>query len=640
MDKIETFFIELEEELRFLKPKDANEVIKYYRNRISIALDYGENPGHILATIPTPSKIAEEIYNSKGVNYLNIRKKQMRKNQIVKAIFSSILLLMIVVSLITIYTFLVISIVKLSKLMVLSFKMDSIVDTISITLLVVSYIVIILGLMIYIFDLFYIIGSHFLLNVLDAITKEEKEYKFIDFTISGSFEKLFKKKRMFVKILLGFVLCFILLGVVNYVTEGYIYRSMNNIAFTDQTLEIMDDVNSITVKDSQAFIKIKASNDNHIKINYGFEFKNELGYKVENNNLIIDSITTTKYDVFGLLDEPLPLIEINIPLKMNVDSFDITLTSGILDIVDMKSKINLKISGNNSTVAITRSTLNNFEVIDGFNLNINLEDNIINDAKIKLTNGRYASVGDTYSNILVENHLADFILQKVKVVKADISCRAARTAFDKVVFDILTYTDANSESHLRDVHINEANLSSNGSSKITLERVVAKNEINLVTKGGTIAVTYLKANNIKITQEQGTITLQNVNRNDATKDQEENTYKTTYNNYSIIDSSITINSTKATMNIENSTFENLTSNLQEGRLDITSSKVNISTHKEKDASLNFTDIEGTSIDIYVNGGSLYFYNDGISSSIDLTLDGELIKTSISIGNKNIKKKEQ
>lgn len=49
--------------------------------------------------------------------------------------------------------------------------------------------------MIYIFDLFYIIGMHFLQYVLDALNKQEKEYKFMDFTISGSLENTFKKKK-------------------------------------------------------------------------------------------------------------------------------------------------------------------------------------------------------------------------------------------------------------------------------------------------------------------------------------------------------------------------------------------------------------------------------------------------------------
>lgn len=79
--------------------------------------------------------------------------------------------------------------------------------------------------MIYIFDLFYIIGMHFLQYVLDALNKQEKEYKFMDFTISGSLENTFKKKKILGKILLGFTLSIVLFGVTSYTTKDiYIDR--------------------------------------------------------------------------------------------------------------------------------------------------------------------------------------------------------------------------------------------------------------------------------------------------------------------------------------------------------------------------------------------------------------------------------
>ena len=109
MGKLEEFLLELETELQYLKPKDASEVLKYYRDRINIALDYGETIEHILAKLPTPQKIAAETYKSKGTDFLNIRKKQLRKKQIVNAIFSSILLFIMVVAFFAISFFLITS---------------------------------------------------------------------------------------------------------------------------------------------------------------------------------------------------------------------------------------------------------------------------------------------------------------------------------------------------------------------------------------------------------------------------------------------------------------------------------------------------------------------------------------------------
>ena len=144
MGKLEEFLLELETELQYLKPKDASEVLKYYRDRINIALDYGETIEHILAKLPTPQKIAAETYKSKGTDFLNIRKKQLRKKQIVNAIFSSILLFIIVVAFFAISFFLITSIVRLFNLVIASFQMNTWIDKITLFFLVVSYIFIII----------------------------------------------------------------------------------------------------------------------------------------------------------------------------------------------------------------------------------------------------------------------------------------------------------------------------------------------------------------------------------------------------------------------------------------------------------------------------------------------------------------
>jgi len=59
------FLGELEEELKYLNAKDASQILKHYRDKINVALDYGESLQKVMATLPEPKKIAEEIYASK-----------------------------------------------------------------------------------------------------------------------------------------------------------------------------------------------------------------------------------------------------------------------------------------------------------------------------------------------------------------------------------------------------------------------------------------------------------------------------------------------------------------------------------------------------------------------------------------------
>ena len=82
MRTVEQFLGELEEELQYLNGKERLEVVKHYRDKINIAMDYGDSAQKVLATLPTPQKIAEEVYASKGINYLEKRKKAKRRNQI------------------------------------------------------------------------------------------------------------------------------------------------------------------------------------------------------------------------------------------------------------------------------------------------------------------------------------------------------------------------------------------------------------------------------------------------------------------------------------------------------------------------------------------------------------------------------
>lgn len=628
MGKLEEFLLELETELQYLKPKDASEVLKYYRDRINIALDYGETMEHILAKLPTPQKIAAETYKSKGTDFLNIRKKQLRKKQIVNAVFSSILLFIIVVSFLAINFFLIASVVRLFNLIIASIQIDLWMDKITLFLFVLSYIFIIIIAVIYIFDLFYIISMHFLQYVLDAFNKQAREYKFMDFTISGSLETLLKKKKILGKILLGFTISIVLFGVASYTTKGYLYRSMNNLVEADKSVNIAGQINKITLNESEVFLKISSSDEIiQVKLNYGFEFDNKLNYEVIDGNLIIDSITTNRYDIFGLLDEPLPVIEIIIPTSMAVSNFDFTFNNGILDLAYLTKEINLKISGKNSTIALTKNTIHNLQ-IDGYNLNINNEENKINICNIDIQEGRYCAVKDAYDTIKIENHLATLILQEVSAEVADITCRSTKAALDKIQITNLSYTDLNSESYLRDADLTKAVISSEGSSKISLERIIATEGIELKTISGTIDAKYLKSPSIIGNFNRGSINFLNIGQNTITQD-ETNAYLIKYNAYNI-DINTTINANNAEITIATAKIANFDGVIEKGKLGITSSYFKNSSIKETSATLDFVDLDGETIKVNVDGGNLYYYNDHIKSNIVLTIEGQTLKTNISV----------
>ncbi len=635
MGKMEEFLLELEIELQYLKPKDANDVIKYYRDRINIALDYGETIEHILAKLPTPQKIAEETYKSKGTDYLALRKKQLRKKQIINAIFSAILLVMIFLAFLAISFFLITSIIRLFALVIDAFTIEALIDKGILILFTICYILLIVVAIIYIFDLFYMISMYFLQNILDAYYKEKKDYAFMDFTISGTIETKINKKKFLGKILIGLFVSLFIFGIGSYVTKGYIYRSMNNITMADQTIDVTGNITEVTLNESKVFLKISQSEEiMRTQIRYGFEFAKELKYEVKDGHLIIDKIMANHYDIFGFLDEPIPLIELVFPSSMSVYKFNLNLTHGILDIVDLDYEFDLNIKGDNTTIALTRNKISNLD-IDGYNLNVANEENQIAKAIINFETGRFYALKDQYNEIVVENSLATLILQEVSIEEAKITCQSAQTALDKVEIDQLTYRDLNSESYLRDAKFTKASISAEGSSKISLERVVATAEITLKTISGTFDVTHLKTKKLVGDFDRGTLGLYNLNQNTTEKDAN-NPYLASYNTYTI-DMDISITSNNATIQLGKVDINQFEASLESGKLEINTAYLKTASIKEKNAALDFADLDGETIKVDVDGGNFYYYND-IESNIILTIEGELLKTNISIGD-NIKRGE-
>ena len=129
MKTIDQFLGELEEELQYLNAKDRLEVVKHYRDKINISVDYGNSIQKVLATLPTPQKIAEEVYASKGINFIEIRKKAKRRKQIFLSIINSIIILMLLAGFVTLAFYDIYYVVRLCILIGKSFNFFNFLDT-------------------------------------------------------------------------------------------------------------------------------------------------------------------------------------------------------------------------------------------------------------------------------------------------------------------------------------------------------------------------------------------------------------------------------------------------------------------------------------------------------------------------------
>ncbi len=625
MSKINEFLNELEQELIYLKPKDAGDVLKFYRDKINIAMDYEDDEDKIIATLPSPKKIAEDVYKSKGTDYLTKRKKQFKKTSKLKAVLSGVLVAAIIVFLFSITVFAFSSIVQLFKLFGLSFKMDDVIDIATLDLSILSYVFILVVIYVYFFDLMYIIVSHFIYPFLYEFVNKDKEYKFLSFTISGLVEKIFNKKGILGKVLLVLFVALFVFGISNFVTKGYISRSMNDEVSLIEEISLEDNITEIKVNESTTFIKVFYGDVNNITVKYYNEFNNKLEYKNENGIFTIDSINQKVFDLFGLLDEPLSKIEIVLPTSNSLNKLDLTLNGGYFDIVDYNGNLNLDIKGSNSTYAITRSTFSSL-VVDGYNLSIACEENNITNVNLKLKDGKSYFMNNTVNEFIVENHLADLVIQDANIETLNITNTSARAALDKINVTNITYKDQNSESLLQYVYSNNMKVSSLGNSDITLDKVIVEDTISLDNSAGSFDLRFIKAKNISTEFKTGNVEMYYINRNVTNPSDE---FLVKYNEYDT-DSSISFITYQTKITMTSSTFDNMTCNLKYGSVKANASYFGNTDIYLEETNVNLIDVDGIKMNVKVNGGTFSIDDETITTKIVVCVTGELIKTDIFI----------
>ena len=102
----------------------------------------------------------------------------------------------------------------------------------------------------------YILVSHFIYPFLYEFVNKDKEYKFLSFTISGLIEKILNKKGILGKILLVLFIALFVFGISNFVTKGYINRSMNDEVSLVEEVVLDNNITEIKINESTTFVKV------------------------------------------------------------------------------------------------------------------------------------------------------------------------------------------------------------------------------------------------------------------------------------------------------------------------------------------------------------------------------------------------
>ena len=497
---IREYLIELEEELNFLPKNKRESILIIYREKINNLIDLGEDEEKIVSELPLPRDIAESQYSSEGIDYLEKRKKISKQKATTKAIFSAIIILMLVSAVVVLSWFTFGSIIRIVGLV---FKVKGILEIVINSCLVLSYIVVLFLVYIYLLDLLHMIFNMLLENVLKVFNKNPS---WLDNSLMDYIQMLIKKPKIFSKMLAisaGVLVMFLIIG---YFTKTYFYRSFSN----SKTQEYIE---TLSLDNNVSFDKIIIDVDSaHIIVTPGEEFKMIISSEFDRNNLLTENGSTIKFttdklhefDMFGLFTEPIPYIEIVLP--KDISTTCITYSGSVqIDKVEMKD---LTISSLTSAIILTDSKFNDLNISQTKG-GMQVLNCVFNNGMIETKGGTALLEKNICNDLKYINDTAKVNINDTTLNKLSLSSNTG-TVFVNRMTNNETYIETqNCTLDLKQINsVNNINIKSFYETKTTLYEANTSN-LDVVMNGGTFTGYYLNMNG-KI-QTTGSLMLSYIN---------------------------------------------------------------------------------------------------------------------------------
>lgn len=635
--KTQKEFLEaLEEELKYLKAQEVNEIIKHYQNKINAELDYGTLEAKIIKNLPEPKDIANEIYKSKGISYLEIQKKKYRQKEILTAVISGLIVTLMAVLFVSISVYFGYVVINVSSLVIDALSFRSIIDVILIGLLVIFLDLTLIVGYIYLVDVFYLIITHFLANIIKAAKKTtHANLKFQNFSISGALKNLCKGKNLLLIILASVFGGTILLGGASLLTGGYMYRSLSNTPNLENVIskEFEGTIKDIDILGSNANIEFIVDDKlEGIKVDYIYEFSNKINIELKESKILIDGVGSKTYGLFGILDEPAPLLTITVSkdsLK-NLKELNLKLDETKLSIGNVDNHnltVNLDVYTNE--VYIYDSQLKALNIYNCYKTttkvaNLSTGENKVdfywtNDISIKASTGTVYLEGIKTNNFVIESTSLNTSLSNCYLDNANIKVNNGSVQLSNIEGYSFAFESNSSKNTLRDLRFKDTiKITSNQAGTISVVRMVAEKRIELNgNSGGNINITHMKSKEYVINSVNGNISLMHINDNNGyiknDKDEitdSEKAMKDLYNAYDIANTTLEITST-GVINISDSKLEKVNATQTGKRFVIMDSTIsNNAVFTVTDAKyLDFNKVYGTDIHFVLNSTTLIFKNE-------------------------------
>lgn len=635
--KTQKEFLEaLEEELKYLKAQEVNEIIKHYQNKINAELDYGTLEAKIIKNLPEPKDIANEIYKSKGISYLEIQKKKYRQKEILTAVISGLIVTLMAVLFVSVSIYFGYVVINVSSLVIDALSFRSIIDVILIGLLVIFLDLTLIVGYIYLVDVFYLIITHFLANIIKAAKKTtHANLKFQNFSISGSLKNLCKGKNLLLIILASVFGGTILLGGASLLTGGYMYRSLSNTPNLENVIskEFEGTIKDIDILGSNANIEFIVDDKlEGIKVDYIYEFSNKINIELKESKILIDGVGSKTYGLFGILDEPAPLLTITVSKDSlrNLKELNLKLDETKLSIGNVDNHnltVNLDVYTNE--VYIYDSQLKALNIYNCYKTttkvaNLSTGENKVdfywtNDISINASTGTVYLEGIKTNNFVIESTSLNTSLSNCYLDNANIKVNNGNVQLSNIEGHTFIFESNSSKNTLRDLRFKDTiKITSNQAGTISVVRMVAEKRIELNgNSGGNINITHMKSKEYVINSVNGNISLMHINDNNGyiknDKDEiadSEKAMKDLYNAYDIANTTLEITST-GVINISDSKLEKVNATQTGKRFVIMDSTIsNNAVFTVTDAKyLDFNKVYGTDIHFVLNSTTLIFKNE-------------------------------
>lgn len=625
---------ELEEELRYLKPKEINEIVKHYRDKISVEIDYGVSEEKVIEQLPNPSDVAKNIYDSRGISYLEIQKRRYRRKQIVNAIISSIILVVLAVLFTSLLSYLAITTVNMNTLIGRAIAFEKMLDTILTVLFVILYDILLILALIYIIDLLYILCSYFLINVLKTFNKTYKTYyKFQDFTINGFLSKKTKIEKFPLKAIgiVGILLVIVLISSVS--TKGYVYRALMDKPEFSEILEY--DLNTkeinINANDANVYFVIDEST-NKVSVNYQYEFKNTVDLNYQEKVLTINKNSVTSFDIFKLLDEPTPIIYITLPSLEYLKKINIKIEqSGIVSFKDINTlSLETSIDLYSGRIYLENVNAATFK-IDTFKADIKIANTTeeedmfwINNLDINVDMGSVSIEGYRFNKLNLVNSRASLVLSKLEIREFILNNGAGSIVMNEISGRILDYTSKTSVNRIYDLVYDEATIKLFATCSLDVTRMYVKNDlkVNLSNQSSFLA-RYLKTNNLAITSSSSTIIIYDFNHNvEITEEDQLKALKETFNSYQVTKPKVSIENTSGDTLIDSSNIDTLELNQKGKQIELSNINLNKLTLTADNVKIvEASEVYGNDVFFILYSSKLKYYNDNDTNQYRIKYTG-------------------